>query len=622
MSRGHIMSSSFSIGIFIVLSTLASGFRSYAQTSSNLFSATPLGIGSCEFTASQICRFRVVALNENIGIRRVTDLRFKDFEICRGQEFQFVTSEMVNLKSHLLRLRDFSERDSSGQDFEIKGRSKRVLKEFLSHFSLIEGQLASSNLTLRELQRILLLSQELASAFRSNFIYPVDEDQNIPQALGSFLENHAQVIGIRPDSRACNLDTSSSSRFTFADDRSVQVLDPEFSTFWKRPEKVSQKNLAIGYDRRATIEFSRLSFSYLSPKVGYGINPGFNVKGSDGEEYKIRLGPEVRTGSFNSRMVHALGYPVLKIDYVKGFRTEFNLDLLREFNSRKSLGFNLTLFRQTLRRFELQEVNDPFEYIERAILKDGASLNSEELKRNLVLPGKSNQDLSKLDSYNLDFASNIHALIWKEVSVEKKEEDWEALGSWFYEGLNHENRRELRGFGVLAAWLGIYDIRWENTRLFVVKEKRFNQSFKTLKHVISDLGSGLGNSGGILTNSIAEVSDISKNFFYLLYGFFDLTGQVQPWSGQTDIYPTPVPRFIPIFTKYSSILPNLAFNRTDYEDTLWMAQYILQITPHQIRRAAEVSGFSQHETNIIIERLTARQSNLRQELYLEGATIR
>jgi hypothetical protein len=646
----------FIYSIFVLTGTFSAG-RSEARERLGVVDGTSLGIGFCEFSTRQLCEVRVVGFDENLNAQKLDALKFKTFTICEGTQF---SSDLLrvnlrgldDLKNHLIRLRNLSEdlnemrrRRKNSLALAFDQRSKRALGTLLKNVELIfsrSNQLnsypgpqpeASHGLNLdnwenwkRSTVKLFLINQELASALSSNFQYPVDEDQNLFQALGSLASNHSPVIGISPKGRACNLRPQASVRITYPDGRYIDIYDPESSSFWSRPlslEKIGKSNLSLGYDRRHQVNYSNLVYTYDSPKDGYGINPGFNVRGSDKALYKIRLGHEVHSGPFNSRLVHAMGFPVLKIDYVKGLETQFDIKILREFNSRKSLGFNLTFLGQKLKRFELQGTYDPFDYIDSGILKSGEVVTPEQLKLKLVKPNKLPADFQSLDSFDLTFANQIQSLKWKEVSIEKKEDAWEALGAWFYEGLHHENRRELRGFAVLAAWLGIFDIRWENTRVFKVTEKsaRPGAEKESLKHVISDLGSGLGRSGGILTNSIAEVSDISKTFFQLIYGYMDLTGQLQPWAGNQDLYPVPEPKWIPVFTKYSSILPNEAFRRTDFEDTLWMATYILQMRPHQIQQAAEASGFSLDEIKILVERLVSRQANLRRELYLEGAII-
>ena len=615
------------VSIFFMMSALFFG-SGFVLGSETLFDGTLLGLGSCEFTEQQLCEVSVVDIDKNPSSQKLTELKFKKFRICEGPHLQRDVKGLRDLENYLERLAELSQkksREEKSRALALDQRSQRALRKLRKSLELVSSQASDFDAKNRASRvKHFLITQELASAFFSNFQYPVEENQNIFQGLASLATNHSPSIGIAPQGRACNLQTQPSRVIFYSDGRSVPIYDPEPSSFWSKPPEVGKSPLGVGYDRALPIRYSELKYDYDSPKDGYGINPGFNVRGSDGALYKIRLGHEVHSGPFNSRIIHALGFPVLKIDYVKKFQTQFNLKLLLEFNSRKSLGFNLTFLGQVLRRFELQEIYDPFDYIESGVLKSGELLSSEQLKMRLIKPGRLPQDFRKIDSFDLDFSNQIESLTWKEVSIEKKDESLEALGAWFYDGLNHENRRELRGFAVLAAWLGIFDVRWENTRVFVVKEKPGSTGKRSekLRHIISDLGSGLGRSGGIATNSIAEVSQISRSFFELIFGYIDATGHLHHWTGDQDIYPKPEPRFIPVFAKYSSILPNHAFRRTDFEDTLWMATYILQITPSQIREAAEASGFSSREVQILVERLVARQNNLRTELYLEGAPLK
>ena len=73
-------------------------------------------------------------------------------------------------------------------------------------------------------------------------------------------------------------------------------------------------------------------------------------------------------------------------------------------------------------------------------------------------------------------------------------------GPFSYEGMRtddpndifpHEDRRELRGLGVFAAWLNHHDTRSINSMDTLVEEN----GIRYLKHYLLDFGSILGSSG-------------------------------------------------------------------------------------------------------------------------------
>ena len=92
-----------------------------------------------------------------------------------------------------------------------------------------------------------------------------------------------------------------------------------------------------------------------------------------------------------------------------------------------------------------------------------------------------------------DFEAQVEYVVFQKGTITSKEKLIE-LGAWDYESLDHPLRREIRGMQMLAAWVGNFDMRWENTRLVLEKSENEN----VLKHYLIDVGTGLGKSGGIV----------------------------------------------------------------------------------------------------------------------------
>src|SRR5204862_4155507 len=79
-------------------------------------------------------------------------------------------------------------------------------------------------------------------------------------------------------------------------------------------------------------------------------------------------------------------------------------------------------------------------------------------------------------------------------NVQKKETIGRNIGPWDFGQLDHADRREIRGAGLLAAWLGWFDTRFDNTRVRVLR----NHGRTELIHYITDLGGALGETSGWL----------------------------------------------------------------------------------------------------------------------------
>lgn len=174
-------------------------------------------------------------------------------------------------------------------------------------------------------------------------------------------------------------------------------------------------------------------------------------------------------------------------------------------------------------------------------------------------------------------------------------------GPFSYEGMRtddpndivpHEDRRELRGLRVFAAWLNHHDTRSINSMDTLVEEN----GIRFLKHYLMDFGSMLGSSG------YAANEPWKGNRYYLdiynkrtavnivTFGFL-----VPRWAqanypklqgvGGFDAWSFDPP-------SWKSDYPNPAFLRMDREDTFWAARQVAVFSDEEIRALVETGEYS------------------------------
>ena len=354
-------------------------------------------------------------------------------------------------------------------------------------------------------------------------------------------------------------------------------FEPANSTFWVKPTDVSAVETSVGMGRSKLPDYAYSVFNYKKSKSGYGSHGGFRVD-LNGEEYKIRLGGEHRTAPFSARIIHALGFNVLPIDHLKELRMKYDRRLLSEYNLRRSVPFKLTFGPVNLFTYQHSNKLDPFEFIQKAILKNGDVITSAELKSRL---GPS------FDKYNSQFEALIEEVVYTKVSIEKLDDDNISVGPWDWNSDVHIQHRELRGYGLLAAWLGQYDARTDNTRLYLMKTKSDQY---VLRHVISDVGSALGRANPFFAYGIDDI-DRMKTVVIKMFRNGDIRSK-----------------------KFKTLHNNRVFEASTTADARWMFKYIDQLSEKQIKSALAVAGFSAEEQVQAFNKLMLRKENIRSVL--------
>ena len=336
------------------------------------------------------------------------------------------------------------------------------------------------------------------------------------------------------------------------------------------------------------------------------MHPSFEVTWHD-KLWKVKFGEERSSGPFGCRIFWALGYPTDILDYTPEIKVSWDRRILTKFNSRQLNGMKVSLLGLPIGTQRLNPYFDPFDYIQYAVLKDGAKVSSPELRAALFhvtdgepVPKHPEKNKSLFDK---KFESRIDYLVMKAASVVSKEKDDSAqVGNWDFNGQDHPKLREVRAMGLLDAWLDNWDVRWGNTRLYL--ESRDDGTYR-LEHKVSDLGALFGNSAGMLR----QVHGRWKQ------GPYQNVPNDYTWSfthhqaaGKTTV---PISNYMPA----SKIRP---FYEMNIDDARWMARRIAQLTETQIKSALIAAGYDAATARLLLEKLVSRRDKMIKDLGLDG----
>ncbi len=302
-----------------------------------------------------------------------------------------------------------------------------------------------------------------------------------------------------------------------------------------------------------------------------GLTPGFHVEDATGRRFVIKLdspaAPELNSSSelIATKIFHAIGYNVpenhLAFIHPEDLRIQPGTEMVDRFGDR------MPLTRKRLER----------------ILRQAARLEDGRLR-----------------------------------VVASQYVDGEPLGPFRYFGtrsddpndvIAHEDRRELRGLRVFAAWLNHDDSRAQNTLDAWVEED--GRHF--VRHYLIDFGSTLG-SGTVdlqlpnlgfhywLDAALIKLSASSFGFHTPKYRKVDWPEQTRlPGVGrfESDAYDP---------AEWKNDYPNPAFVRMTSRDAFWAAKIVMAFTEDELRAIVGTGRFSNREAEeYVFETLVHRQ---------------
>jgi hypothetical protein len=371
--------------------------------------------------------------------------------------------------------------------------------------------------------------------------------------------------------------------------------DPQASTFWARPAAISQEDLYAGFGRERFPHLEDFICEYSAPKTSSGTHAGFDAL-CNGARFKIKFG-DLNSEPFTARIFYALGYHADPTDYAPQIKIHYDRRLLREFHLRKPLNMGITPLWIHVGTIRLQQHYDPFAFITTARFKDGRDVTGVALKQMLFTNPNLPHPEDSPENFRTDIEAQIDYLVMAAANVQPRDGPTQSIGSWQFGGLGHENLRELRGAGLLAAWLSWFDSRADNTKLRVVRDANEVQ----LQHFISDFGGGLGAGKGLFSPRGENPNEFSWTF---------TAAEIIRGPGRMTT-PFQIEHFKPT-------VPTPAFASMTVGDARWMARLIGQLSENQLRAALIASGYDNAEARLYLEKLVSRRDEMIRDLGLQN----
>ena len=182
-----------------------------------------------------------------------------------------------------------------------------------------------------------------------------------------------------------------------------------------------------------------------------------------------------------------------------------------------------------------------------------------------------------------------------------------TLGPFRYRGtrgddpndiIPHENRRELRGSRVLAAWLNHWDAREQNSMdiWFAVDPKRERSSPGIVRHYFVDTSDVFGQPVGQSEVGKRMGWSYIVDFRFMVSDLLTFGAIRRPWD---DAFPVKGREKFGVFSArafapdhWKPVYPNPAFQRMTERDAAWMARIIARFTPADIRSLVAMGKFS------------------------------
>ncbi|MBI2822055.1 MAG: hypothetical protein HYX74_07500, partial [Acidobacteria bacterium] len=173
----------------------------------------------------------------------------------------------------------------------------------------------------------------------------------------------------------------------------------------------------------------------------------------------------------------------------------------------------------------------------------------------------------------------------------------------------HEERRELRGLRVLAAWLNHDDTRSINTGDFYIAEGA--QGY--IRHYLLDFGSCLG-SGSVRAQSRRGGNEYILEWGPVLKSALTLGMWDRPWRHvRYPDYPA-VGRFEADFfhpARWKPEYPNPAFDRMQDDDAFWAARIVLRFTDEMIQAIVRTGQIADTEAEkYLVDTLIKRRDKI------------
>ncbi len=177
------------------------------------------------------------------------------------------------------------------------------------------------------------------------------------------------------------------------------------------------------------------------------------------------------------------------------------------------------------------------------------------------------------------------------------------------DAVDHEDRRELRGARLLAAWINHFDAREQNTMDVFMAAQGSGQERGYVRHYIMDLGDCFGSVWSSDAISRRLGNSYLLDFSYMTEDFLLLGTQSRPWERAR--------RLGGVFNYFSARgfdpeawraeYPNPAFSRMSEADGAWMARILAHFSDELVAAAVSVGAYDAPSTRYLTQTLIARR---------------
>lgn len=182
----------------------------------------------------------------------------------------------------------------------------------------------------------------------------------------------------------------------------------------------------------------------------------------------------------------------------------------------------------------------------------------------------------------------------------------------------HEDRRELRGYRVFAAWLN----HWDSKALNSLDTLVHVEGRSIVRHHLIDFGSALG-SGGIGPNEYwsgreyaVDLALVGKRA--ISFGFYTPGWRTEPYYESRTVgrLPADNTRFDP--ESWKPRFPNPAFLSARADDKFWAARKVAAMSADMIRAAIAAGQYDDPEGEAFLVRALVERRNAIARAYLVG----
>ena len=309
-----------------------------------------------------------------------------------------------------------------------------------------------------------------------------------------------------------------------------------------------------------------------------GITPGFTVKDSTGQRWFLKFDPPGHRG-----MATGTEVAVTKLMWALGYHVpENHIAYLRREQLQIGEGAKFTPPGRKARAMRTSDIDNLLERANRE--QDG----SYRVVASKALPGKP---------------------VGRVRFVDTRPDDPNDI-------VPHEDRRELRAYGVFAAWLNHVDAKAINSLDVLVTEN--GKSF--VRHYLIDFGSALG-SGGVGpadywagSEYLVEPRQVARQM--VSFGFSVPKWRTTPFYQASAI--GRLPRYNGDFNPdlWKPRVPNQAFLHARSDDKFWAARKLAALTTEMIRAAVRTGDFGDPDSEEFLVRALAERRDAIRRAYL------